>query len=155
MTFQEWVQGLIDQRFRTASALAAAIGMECSPFTRGVKVGTMNLVNLLKLAQVAEEHPSTVLRLARKGAEADLLETLYGSGLEALRPSQRELIETWERIPAEIRPALQVVLQHAQDDAAADAPAAGKTPPASPAPAAVRRAIARRRRGARARDLKP
>lgn len=140
MTLQQLVERLIDQRFGTATALAAAIGMELSPFTRGVKAGTLNLVNLLKLAQVAEEQPSKVLRLARKNAEADLLEALYGSGREALTPSQRELIETWEQIPDEIRPALGVVLRYARDAAAA---AAGKTPQPPAARRPGRRAVPR------------
>lgn len=140
LTFRQWVERLIDQRFGTATALAAAIGMELSPFTRGVKAGTLNLVNLLKLAQVAEEQPSKVLRLARKTAEADLLEALYGSGREALTPSQRELIETWEQISDEVRPALAVVLRHARDATAAGAE---KTPPHRAARRPGRRAAAR------------
>jgi hypothetical protein len=85
--------------------------MQLSPFSRGVEAGTLNLVNLLKLAKVADEHPSIVLRMARKSAEADLLEALYGSGRDALAQSHRELIETWEAISPDLRPHLVALLR--------------------------------------------
>lgn len=115
-SFQEWVEELIATRFGTATAVAAALDMQLSPFTRGVKAGTLNLVNLLKLAKLAEEHPSKVLRLAGKAAEADLLEALYGGpSRDGLSPSQREIIATWELIPKDVRGHFAVLLRHARD----------------------------------------
>lgn len=78
LTFQQWIQRLIDERFRTSTALAEAMGLQLTPFTRGVAAGTFNVVNLLKLAKVADERPSTVLRMAGKGDVAELIESLYG-----------------------------------------------------------------------------
>ena len=98
MTFQAWVAELIDQRFGTATALANQIGMQLSPFTRGVALGKLNLVNLLKLARVADEHPSMVLRLAGKGAEADLIEAVYGSATEAITDSEREVLDHFRQL---------------------------------------------------------
>lgn len=97
MTFQTWVAELIGQRFKTATALASKIGMELSPFSRGVAAGTLNLVNLLKLARVTDERPSVVLRLAGKGKEADLLEELYGAG-ETISASEREVLDYWRQL---------------------------------------------------------
>lgn len=142
MTFQAWVKQLIGTRFGTATALANAVGMQLSPFTRGVAAGTLNLVNLLKLAKVAEEHPSTVLRLARKADEAALLEDLYGSGRDALPASLRELIETWEQIPVDVRGHYAVLLRHSR--VIEEQRAKGETSPATPEPPR------RRRRGGRA-----
>ena len=96
LTFQEWVQHLIDTRYRTATAMAAAMGMDLTPFQRGVDVGTFKLENLLKLAKITDERPSVVLRMARKGEEATLIESLYGP--DTLTPSQREVIRLWDAI---------------------------------------------------------
>lgn len=126
MTFQAWVAALIERRFRTATALADALGMKLSPFTRGVKAGTLNLVNLLKLAKIAEEHPSVVLRLARKVEEAELLEQLYGSGRDALTPSQKDFLETWDelgRAAPDVQANFGVLLRHARNVATHAGPA--------------------------------
>lgn len=115
VTFQTWIAELISRRFRTATALAAAIGMELSPFTRGVSAGTLNLLNLLKLSKAAGEHPSKVLRLARKDYEAQLLEELYGTPNEApLSPAHRELIAVWDGIPSDVQEHFAVLLRHAR-----------------------------------------
>jgi hypothetical protein len=79
VTFQKWVESQIRERFGTATALAAAIGMELSPFTRGVKAGTLNVPNLLQLAKVTDTPPLTVLRMAGKEPVADLLAELFGT----------------------------------------------------------------------------
>lgn len=110
VTFQAWVAELIQQKFGTATALAAAIDMELSPFSRGIKLGTLNLVNLLKLAKAADEQPSIVLRLAGKGREADLIEEVYGSAQEALTASERELLEIWRGLTPRAREGLRLTL---------------------------------------------
>ena len=103
VTFQQWVATLITERFGTQTALANAIGLQLTPFTRGVAVGTFNVMNLLRLARAAEASPSMVLRLAGKGQEADLIEELYGSGRDALTASQREVVALWDQITEERR----------------------------------------------------
>lgn len=146
MTFQAWVEELIARRFKTATALAHAIGMKLSPFTRGVAAGTLNLVNLLKLAKAAEAHPSMVLRLARKGKEADLLEELYGPGLETLTASQRELVALYGRITdAEDKETVRVLVRRLATLSSAGAPPAT----ASESPSPLRAATARAKRTAR------
>jgi hypothetical protein len=110
VTFQGWVAELITRRFGTATALAAQIDMELSPFSRGVKLGTLNLVNLLKLAKVADEHPSTVLRLAGKSREADLIEEVYGSGHEVLTASEREMLAQWKAMRPRARDGLMLMI---------------------------------------------
>jgi hypothetical protein len=145
VTFQAWVEQLIAQRFGTATALARQLGMQLSPFTRGVAAGTLNLVNLLKLAQVAEEHPSAVLRLAKKADVAELLEQLYGNGREALTPSQRAVIEDLAQIPDDVREHFVVLIRHARNVAVHGAAAANHARTgAHPEPRARRRRANRR-----------
>lgn len=110
MTFQVWVAELIQRRFGTATALAAKIDMELSPFSRGVKLGTLNLVNLLKLAKAADEQPSTVLRLAGKNREADLIEEVYGTSHEVLTASDREILALWRTLTPRAREGLRLTM---------------------------------------------
>jgi hypothetical protein len=98
VTFREWIQALIADRFGTPTALANALDMHLTVFSRGVATGTFSMVNLLKLAKVADEHPSKVLRLAGKSDEADLIEALYGTSEEFISPSQRELLAKWKKL---------------------------------------------------------
>jgi hypothetical protein len=92
--------------------LANQVGMKLSPFSRGVAVGTLNLVNLLKLARVADAHPSTVLRLAGKSDEADLIEAVYGSATETLTASERELLTAWRKLAPSSRDLVRELVQH-------------------------------------------
>lgn len=110
MTFQTWVAGLIEHRYGTATALAAQIGMKLSPFSRGVALGKLNLVNLLKLAKAADEQPSTVLRLAGKNREADLIEEVYGTSHEVLTSSDREILEMWRALTPRAREGLRLTM---------------------------------------------
>jgi hypothetical protein len=111
VTFQEWIHEQVAKRFGTMTALATAIGMRVSPFTRGVAEGTFNVVNLLKLAQVTDEHPSKVLRLAGKAATADLIERLYGTGAGALTTSQRDLLDRWTRLEPGDHAAVEALIE--------------------------------------------
>lgn len=96
--FQAWVAGLED-RFGTKLALAEAIGMSLSAMTRGVaERSTLGVENLLEAARIAEEHPSKVLRMAGKSRVAELIEQLYGPGVDSLKDSERVVIELWRRI---------------------------------------------------------
>lgn len=110
VTFQIWVAQLIKQRFGTATALAAKLEMQLSPFTRGVALGKLNLVNLLKLAQAADEHPSIVLRLAGKAREAELLEAVYGAAHEVITASEREVLTHWRQVTPRAREGLRLTI---------------------------------------------
>jgi len=96
VTFQDWVKRLIAEKFRNPSDLAQALGMHLTPLTRGIEAGTFNLVNLLRLAKIANANPSTVLRMAQKGDEADLIESLYGK--PTLDPDDHDIIALWHAI---------------------------------------------------------
>ncbi len=66
-------------RFGTAQALADALDMTLSAFLRGVKQGTLNIENCLRLAALVGENPTKILTLAGKADIAKLIESLYGS----------------------------------------------------------------------------
>jgi len=85
--------------------------MELSPFSRGVAAGTLNLMNLLRLAKAADANPLAVLRLAGKSAEADLIEELFGTAHERIAASDRELLETWRLISPKARLNLRTLME--------------------------------------------
>lgn len=83
----------------TARAVAAAIGLSegrLGRVTRGE--GSMEIANLLRLAELAGEQPTAVLRLAGKAEEAELIERIYGVGAPPLSKTQRELLQAWDRL---------------------------------------------------------
>jgi hypothetical protein len=145
LTFKEWIQRWIDERYKNPTAFAKALGMQLTPFKRGWAAGTFNVVNLLKLARITGEHPSTVLRMARKKTEADLIEEMYGPGRETLTLDQREFLRLFDAIQDQAtRHALRVTMtrlaladEHDDDDdddrpLRRDAPAAAATPGVTP-----------------------
>jgi hypothetical protein len=85
-------QALVPARFKNPMALSKAVGMSMSAFSRGLRAGTLNIENLLRLADLAEAHPSEVLRLAGKGDAADLIERLYGVNDKPLTSQDREVL---------------------------------------------------------------
>lgn len=92
MTFPQYIKGLID-RHGTATVIADAIGMSLSAFQRNVNDRrTFGVAACLRLAEWAGDSPSTVLRLAGKGEEANLIERLYGKPSPALSATDRELL---------------------------------------------------------------
>lgn len=90
--FERFVEGVIADRYRTASALAEAVGMSLSAFQRGVKAGSLGVDKCLVLAERAGVHPSEVLRLAGKGETAAIIERLYAKDQPHLSPIDLELI---------------------------------------------------------------
>lgn len=106
-----FVDRLIQTKFRTATALAAEVGMSSSALSRGVQdEGTLSVENCLSLAMAAGEHPSKVLRLARRKRAAELLELAYGPTGQ-INQDELELVETWRHIDEQTRDAIRVVMQ--------------------------------------------
>jgi hypothetical protein len=99
--FEQFVDKLIADRYRTAEKLAAAIEMTSSALGRGVKKGTLSVENCLRLAEISGEPPSQLLRLAGKGDDAALIERLYGPS--TMTPADRALLEDWQAIPRDMR----------------------------------------------------
>jgi transcriptional regulator with XRE-family HTH domain len=90
--FQGFIARLTKQH-GTARALAEAIDMSESAFSRGVRLeGTLSIENCLRLAKWAGEDPSYVLRLAGKETIAILIEELYGKTRTPLSQVDRELV---------------------------------------------------------------
>ena len=75
---EDFVNQQIKLRFRTAAGLARRLGITHTTLSRGIRAGTFEVENLLRLAQVTNTPASEVLRLGQKHAFADLLEELYG-----------------------------------------------------------------------------
>ena len=99
-SFSQFIERWIG-RYGTAQALADAIGMSLSAFSRGVRnAGTLGVDNLLRLADVTGESPGKVLRIAGKRDVADLIDRLYGGALNSravgLSGLERELINLWK-----------------------------------------------------------
>lgn len=90
--FRRFIDELIE-RYGTAMAIAAEIGMSRSAFVRGVKhEGTLSEDNLLKLSEVAGEDPLKVWRLAGKGDFADRVERMFGTPPPPLSAVDRHLL---------------------------------------------------------------
>jgi hypothetical protein len=93
-TFRTFIARL-KHRHGTSSAIAEAIGMSLSAFSRGVRLeGSFGVEKCLEIAKLAGEEPSRVLRLAKKERIADLIEELYGPERE-LYGRAREVGRRW------------------------------------------------------------
>lgn len=114
VTFHDWIGKLVSERFGTQTALANAIGLQLTSFSRGAEDGTFSVVNLLKLARATDTPASEVLRLAGKGEVAELIESLYGDGVSALTSSEQQLVARWRNISPSARKALDHILEDLQ-----------------------------------------
>jgi hypothetical protein len=110
--FVKWIERLRVTRFGTWRALAQAIDMTESGLIRGVKKGTLNVANLVRLAEVAEEPPLTILRMAGKQQEAAILERAFGTGSATLKPSERKLLELWGKLESGDRAYVTGLMEH-------------------------------------------
>lgn len=99
-------------KFKTLQKLAAEMRVTFSGFLRGVKQGTLSVENCLLLAEQLGEEPPAVLRVAQKGAVANLIERLYGKQKHArLTGKQRWLIAAYESASQRDRDIVDVVLR--------------------------------------------
>lgn len=112
--FEDFVGELVTRRYRTTGALAEAIGMTLSAFSRGVRQGTLSIENCLRLAETSGDHPSKILELAGKADEAALIERLYGK--QIVSPGDRQLLELWRGITPKARDHLIAVLRDLADE---------------------------------------
>lgn len=99
-------------RFRTWRELALALGMTESGLMRGVNRGSLDLVNLLTLAELTETPPLDVLRIAGKADLATLIERRFGTGAAALSGDEHRLLEQWSSLDPEDRLVVQGVLEY-------------------------------------------
>jgi plasmid maintenance system antidote protein VapI len=89
--FERFIEDLI-KRYGTAGALADAIGMSLSAFSRGYREeGTLSVENCLRLANEVGERPEMILRLAGKQEVADVFERLSGVKDSQAKLSGKEL----------------------------------------------------------------
>jgi transcriptional regulator with XRE-family HTH domain len=106
----------VAKTFRTQQAFAEALGMSPGRLNRALRKGDFgfSVLNCLRLAQLTDEAPSTILRIAGKPKIAELIEQLYGHDLTL---SQRELIDVWERVPMDLRVATLALLKYVAEPA--------------------------------------
>lgn len=107
-----YVQRLVVSRYGTHSALAAAIGMSLSAFSRAVREeGTLSVENCEKLAVEVGDNPAHILRLARRPEHAEVAENLYGRSDETLTRREMEHMALWRRNDSIAHDAVDALLQ--------------------------------------------
>lgn len=141
----------IAQRYATQQAFARALGISVARLNRAMNQADypLNVANCLRLAELADEDPSAVLRVAGKADVADLITRLYGTPLMVsdLATAQRNLLKIWDRVPVAVREHFLVLLTYAAEAAA---PAPRRAKPTAPSTAgAVTRRSRRRSKGPR------
>lgn len=87
VTLHDWIDTLVAERYKTTRALATAIGMTESGFSRAVKAGTFEVENCLRLALETGAPAADVFTMAGKGHVNALIERLYGPGRPAADPA--------------------------------------------------------------------
>jgi transcriptional regulator with XRE-family HTH domain len=107
--FSGFINELITSRYQTQSALAEAIGMSDSAFSRSIhEEGTLSVANCFRLAGAAGDHPATILRTAGKPDIADIVER--GLGETALSSFELEVVDLLRQIsPANRRLVLRTL----------------------------------------------
>ncbi len=93
--FERWIDELVAARYGAKGRLAALIGMTDSAFGRSVRAGSLGVEALLKLARVVDVAPGEVLRIAGKGAIADLIDELYAAPPVSLTKREMRLLDTF------------------------------------------------------------
>lgn len=128
-SFRQFIDGLV-QKTGTAGAVAQAIGMSLSAFSRGVRnEGTLSVENCLRLAEWSGESPGRVLHLANKGDVAVLIERLYGAERTPVSGPERELSALWRELEPDAQSALFTLLRALVTAARAKLPNRKAAPP--------------------------
>ena len=87
--FRRFIAKLVE-RTGTAQAVADAIGMTLSAFSRGVRnAGTLDVKHCLLLAKWSGEDPTAVLQMAGKGDIAAIIRDLFGPPQEPITAETR------------------------------------------------------------------
>jgi hypothetical protein len=124
---QEWISGLVRDRYKTVSELAKVIGMTDSGFSRAARAGTFDVENCLKLAHETGQSPAVVFEIAGKAQINALIEQLYGKARPATDPYAEKAAALMTRIrDAEARDGFLKMMRgylEVQDQAAAGTPA--------------------------------
>jgi hypothetical protein len=94
--FSALLRRILKKQYRTSKAFATAIGVKPSHLSRAMAPDgqPFNIEGCLKLAQVTNTPPSTVLRAAGKARIATLIEQLYGPARE-LSASEQQLLRDY------------------------------------------------------------
>lgn len=112
-TFRSFIDDLTQRHHLTKGAVAKAIGLSLSAYSRGVRIeGTLGIDTCLRLAEWSGESPSRVLRLAQKAETAELIERLYGpaAARSPLSGPDRELVGLWHELEPDAQKAISTLL---------------------------------------------
>lgn len=108
--FRRWITKIMRTHYGTWRQLAIALHMTESGLMRGVARGSLDLVNLLRLAELTDTPPLDLVRLANKTDLADLLERRFGTGATALSGGAYQLLAHWGELdPDDQRVVMQTV----------------------------------------------
>lgn len=111
-SLRDFVDRLVNEQYGTSGAIAKAIGMSLSAFSRGVRYeGTLGVDKLLKLAESSGNSPDLILTLGKKPDVARLIGRLYGPPRAPLSGADREFLNLWRSTPAGIREAMLTLLR--------------------------------------------
>jgi hypothetical protein len=90
------------EKYGTLQDLAISMDLSYSGLLRGVKAGTLDEENCLRLAEVLGEEPPIVCRAAKKPKLADQLDRLYGR-VKPPDPKERKLLDAWRTLTEKSR----------------------------------------------------
>ncbi len=91
---KEWLDYLVQSKYRTMTALAKVAGRKGGPMVRNVEeTGSAGLEPLLRLAADTGESPSYVLGIAKKADLDELLQRLYGAPSPTLPDDVQRVVD--------------------------------------------------------------
>lgn len=110
--FGQYIARLI-KKYGTAGRVAAMIPMSLSAFSRGVnEESTLSFGNCLRLARAMGENPGSLLRLAGKPHDADLMDHFTEETTETLSSRGRCVAQEWETLDTKLQDAVELLVQN-------------------------------------------
>jgi hypothetical protein len=98
-------------KYGTIQDLAVSMKLSYSGLLRGVKKGTLDDQNILRLAELIGEAPANVFRAANRLEIADQFDRLYGPGIKPPSLMERKVLDAWSALTEEARDSAWVMLK--------------------------------------------
>ncbi len=90
-------------KYGTIQDLAVSMKLSYSGLLRGIKKGTLDDQNILRLAELIGEPPANVFRAANRLEMADQFDRLYGDGVKPPSLMERKLLNAWNALTEDAR----------------------------------------------------